>query len=283
MTDPSIFNQIIVWPIINLLMVFYKPLSFLGAPGALGFAIILLTAAVRLALYPLSLKQLRSAQKMQKLKPKIDKLAKKHKDKKKLQKEQLKLYQKHGVNPAAGCLPTLMQFPVLIGLYRVFLYVLGNGASANVVSKINKVVYISLLKINELETNFFGFSLGIKPSSWKENGAILLLIPLATAAFSYWRTKTMEPAVEKNKKTPSRKLRNQAGKQEHESKKTKRQKNSDEEEDFASVMQGQMKFMFPLMIGWLSYSFPIGLALYWNTFTAFGILQQLHVNKEVGD
>ena len=159
-----------------------------------------------------------------------------------------------------------MQFPVLIGLYRVFLYILNGEAALEIVSKINKITYAPLLEIKGLETNFFGFDLGTKPSSWREGGVVLLLIPLVTAAFSYWRTKIMQPETQKKEIEKQQKV--------------KKKEKEKQEEDFSSIMQGQMKFMFPLMIGWVSYGFPIGLALYWNTFTAFGILQQLHINKE---
>lgn len=263
MTDPSIFNQIIVWPIINLLMVFYKPLVLLGIPGALGFAIVLLTASLRLALYPLNLNQLRSAQQMQKLKPQIDALAKKFKkDKKRLQQEQLKLYQKHGVNPAAGCFPMLLQFPVLIGLYRVLIQVLGNGNLKELAAQINEVVYFPFLQIASLDVDFFGINLGVSPAEWQSKGVWLLLVPLVTAGLSYYQTRMMQPA--------------EVGKK----KKAKKEKGG--EEDFASAMQSQMKYLFPLMIGWISYRFPFGLALYWNTFTVFGIIQQMHVQKERG-
>jgi YidC/Oxa1 family membrane protein insertase len=261
MTDPNIFNQIIVWPVINLLIVFYKPLSSLGVPGALGFSIILLTVAVRLLLYPLSKKQMQSAQEMQKLKPQIDKLAKKFKDKKRLQQEQLKLYQKHGINPAAGCLPTILQFPILIGLYRTFLQLLDNGDLASVTGSINKVVYSPILKISEFNDDFFGISLGVKPSEWQTVGVWLLLVPLITAVLSYYQTKIMAPGDTKS--------------QDHKSTKSKKKKKeSKKEDDFASVMQTQMKYIFPLLLGWISYQFPLGLTFYWNTFAVFGILQQ---------
>ena len=60
-------------------------------------------------------------------------------------------------------------------------------------------------------------------------------------------------------------------------KKKNKEKKKKTDEDFGSIMQTQMKYVFPLMIGWISFAFPTGLTLYWNTFTAFGILQQLHV------
>lgn len=266
-----LFNEAIYRPIVNLLIVFYKPLVALGVPGALGFAIVLLTAAIRLFLYPLNLTQLRSARKMQQLKPKLDKLIKKHKDKKKLQQEQLKLYQQHGINPASGCLPSLLQFPVIIGLYRVFLNILGNGNLEQLATEINKILYVSVLKIKNLDTDFFGINLGVKPSDWRTYGIWLLLVPLLTAALSYYQTRMMAPG------------KVQGSRFEAQGKKKKNKEKKEKDDDFGTIMQTQMKYMFPLMIGWISFAFPLGLTLYWNTFTAFGILQQLHVRSEAAE
>src|SRR5918992_140727 len=85
-----------------------------------GLAIIVLTIAVRLILLPLSVKQTRSMREMQRIQPEVKKLQQKHKgDRQKLTEEMLALYRDHGVNPFGGCLPLLMQFPVLIGLFYV--------------------------------------------------------------------------------------------------------------------------------------------------------------------
>jgi len=86
--------------------------------GSWGWAIIILTVIVRLILMPLTFKQFRSAQAMQKLQPKIKELQRKYKnDKRKLQEETMKLYQEYRVNPFASCLPLLLQMPIFICLY----------------------------------------------------------------------------------------------------------------------------------------------------------------------
>src|SRR5918997_2033916 len=85
-----------------------------------GLAIILLTLAVRLLLLPLSIKQTKSMREMQAIQPEIKRLQAKHKgDRQKMNEELMALYKEHGVNPFGGCLPLLMQFPVLIGLFYV--------------------------------------------------------------------------------------------------------------------------------------------------------------------
>ena len=103
--------------ILQTLTFFY---NFLG--GNLGLAIIALTLFIRSVLIPVTLPSLRSAKKMQELKPLLDNLKRKHKnDKKKLQQAQMDLYKKNNINPAAGCLPQIVQIIVLISLYKVLI------------------------------------------------------------------------------------------------------------------------------------------------------------------
>lgn len=261
MTDPSLWNQLLIWPIVNLLVAFYKFFEFLHIPGPLGWAIILLTIAIRLLLYPLMQKQMASAKKMASLKPHMDALHAQHKDDKKaLQQAQLELYKQHGVNPAAGCLPLLIQMPVLIALYNVFYQVLSNGNLEKMVETINQVVYVPILKLGSLDPTFFGVNLGIKPDQWQTQGAWLLSIPVITGALQWWQSKLMIATQPPTTVPPGG---TNAGK-----------------EDTAMEMQKQMMLIMPLMFGFFAFQFQIGLALYWNVFGLLGILQQLAVNKE---
>lgn len=85
-----------------------------------GIAIILLTISVRVLLLPLTIKQTRSMQSMQKIQPKVKELQRKYKgNRQKLNEELMKLYKEHQVNPLGGCLPLLLQLPVFFALYRV--------------------------------------------------------------------------------------------------------------------------------------------------------------------
>lgn len=85
-----------------------------------GIAIVLLTISVRLLLLPLTIKQTRSMQGMQKIQPKVKELQRKYKgNRQKLNEELMKLYKEHQVNPLGGCLPLLLQLPVFFALYRV--------------------------------------------------------------------------------------------------------------------------------------------------------------------
>jgi YidC/Oxa1 family membrane protein insertase len=88
--------------------------------GNFGFAIIILTIVFRVVLLPLGIKQIKSMQAMQALQPKIKEIQKKFKgNKQKVQEQTMKLYQEYGVNPLGGCLPLLLQFPILIAMYSV--------------------------------------------------------------------------------------------------------------------------------------------------------------------
>ena len=98
--------------------------------GGAGVAIIVFTLGIKLLLVPLTLQQLKSAKAMQELQPKIKELQGKHKgDKQKLTEETMALYKEHHVNPAAGCLPLVVQLPILYGLYGALLD-LGNPHDA---------------------------------------------------------------------------------------------------------------------------------------------------------
>lgn len=85
-----------------------------------GLAIILFTIIIKIALLPLTLKQTTSMKKMNELQPQLKALQDKYKNnKEKLNEKMLALYKEHNYNPASGCLPLLLQFPILIGLFRV--------------------------------------------------------------------------------------------------------------------------------------------------------------------
>jgi len=280
MSSPNLWNQLLVWPITNLLMGFYKLCEFLHIPGPLGFAIILLTIAIRLLLYPLMHVQLKSAKKMSDLKPHLDALNAKHKDNKKaLQQAQLALYKEHGVNPAAGCLPTLVQFPILIALYNVFYQLLGSTNITAFLTELNKILYFPFLHLTKLDFMFLGANLTIKPSEWQKYGWWLLSIPLITALLQWYQTKLMLPA--RNASPAGQALQDKAGWHSDAggpSSKAIEKKDSEKKDDMGD-MQRQMALITPVMFGFFALQFPLGLSLYWNVFGLFGIIQQLQINK----
>ena len=84
------------------------------AVGSYGLGIIIVTILLRLLLYPLTVSQAKSMAKLKKIQPELEEIQKKYKDKpEEYQKRTVELYQKHGVNPLGGCLPLLLQLPIL--------------------------------------------------------------------------------------------------------------------------------------------------------------------------
>ncbi len=269
MLNPNFFNTIFVIPILNLLVIFYKLFLFVKLPGAFGFAIIALTVAVRLLFQPFFQKQIETAKKMQELKPHLDNLSTKHKnDKKQLQAEQLKLYQQHGINPASGCLVMIIQLPIFIALYQTLNLFLANGQAGKTITAINNVLYLPILKIQSIDPWFFGLDLVKTP---KQMGTWLyLLVPLVTGILQYFQAQVSMPKAS----TTSLVVTKDGKDKDNKDKKTNGQG------DFQKAMNTQMKYMFPLMIGYFSYTLPVGLALYWNIFSIMGIMQYRKVNSK---
>ncbi|MDP3974502.1 MAG: YidC/Oxa1 family membrane protein insertase [bacterium] len=259
MIKPGFFNSLFVIPILNILVLFYFVFEFLHIPFAFGFAIIALTTLVRLVLQPFFNQQMQTSKKMIEIKPQMDALTKKYKnDKKGLQQEQLKLYQQAGINPAAGCLFMIVQIPVFIALYQALLLFLQNTNPAKVIADVNKILYIPGVRITTFDPMFFGFNLSVAPNV--AGNVFYYIIPVITAALQYFQVKVSTPpsapAIVKK-----------------EGEKTSTQ------EDFQKAMGTQMKYIFPVLIGWFAYTLPVGLSLYWNVFSLFSIIQYRNINK----
>ncbi len=169
----NFFNVILYRPLFNLLVVLY---NFI--PGHdFGIAIIFLTLIIRFALFPISLKSLKSQSVLQKLQPKIQELQKTHKDDKEKQaKEILNLYKQEKINPFSGLLLAFIQLPILIALYYVF----WNGLKQEELS----ILYPFISNPGQINAVFLGIVDLSKPN--------VILAFLAGFA-QYWQTKIMLP------------------------------------------------------------------------------------------
>ncbi len=112
----NIFNQILYQPLFNALIWLYNNIAF----NDLGIAIIILTLGIRFLLFPLSKKGIQSQKAISALQPKIKELQKKYPKKEEQARQMMELYKKYKVNPMSGCLPILVQLPILIALFQVF-------------------------------------------------------------------------------------------------------------------------------------------------------------------
>lgn len=262
----NFFNLILVNPIINILVAVYSVFSFLHIPYSLGFAIIGLTIVIRFILYPLMASQIKASHKMQEITPHLKRIKERYRgDSMKIQQETMKAYKDHGINPAAGCLPVLIQMPIIWALYLVLQRMVTLKSDA-IVTEVNKIVYFDFMKLRDAwDPFFFGLPLGEMPSKLMSTiGPLIFLVPILTGVFQFILSKMMIPEktavaiLEKNIERKTEIDKKDAG-------------------DFASAFQTQSMFIFPIMIGFFSFSFPIGLSLYWNTFTIFGIIQQYKI------
>lgn len=258
----EILETIFIWPILNLLIGFYNLFLFIHLPWTLGFAIIALTVLVRMILWPLTRTQLESAKKLTALRPHLETVRKKHgHDKTRLQQEQVKLYKEHGVNPAAGCLPLLLQMPIFIALYQVLLRVLSSGNGGEFIDSINSGLYFPFLKLTSApDLNFIGLNIAQRPADLFSSNPLIITIPLVTGGLQFIQSKMM------SQKRQPKNLQKQPAKTQSDMEKTMEQ------------VQGQMLFFMPALIAFFAFGFPIGLALYWNVFTIFGIIQQYLVS-----
>lgn len=258
----NLFDTILINPILNLLIVFYGLLSAAHIPGSLGFSIIILTVIIRLALWPLTTAQLKSSKKMAELKPHLQKIKEVHgKDKVRHQQEVSKLYKEHGINPLSGCLPLVLQMPIFIALYQVLLKFV-NLTNLDLLAGINDRIYTGALKLAEVpSTHFFGLNLSAKPSDWATAGVYLLAFPVITGVLQFLQSRMLVS----DEKKPVQKLQK------------KKTEDKESMEDSMAQMQSQMALIMPAMIAFFAYRFPVGLALYWNTFTIIGIIQQYKI------
>lgn len=142
---------------------------FYSISGNYGFAIILLTVAINLVLYPLTLQSIVQMAALQRIQPKMQELQKKHKDEpQKMQKEIMALYKSEKVNPLGGCLPTLLKIPFFIGLFVVL-----QGKE-----------FAALLTHPSANTSFFWISNLAKPDP-------TYILPVLIGLSTYWMQKTM--------------------------------------------------------------------------------------------
>ncbi len=235
------WDAIIVTPFVNVLMFIYSLI------GNFGIAIILFTLLIRLITHPLTVQQLKGTTAMQDLQndERWKQAQVKYKnDKEKLAQVQMELYKELGVNPFASCLPTLIQFPILIGLYQAL--IAANASSPVEMMNLIGRIYPSFLKISTLlplNNHFLWMNLG-QPDLLNIPGIpfpipILAIIVVIT---TYVQSRLMTP--------PNTAGNSQSG-----------------------MMMGMMNIYMPFLMGWLALTLASGLALYFVASNLIGIGQ----------
>lgn len=269
----------------KFLLFIYNNMSFLSY----GLAIIIFTFFIRLLLLPLMVKQYRSMAKMQEIQPQMQELQKRYKnDKEKLNQEMVKLYQENNANPAGGCLPLLVQMPILFALYWVISqplkFMMGKDPAIiqeliNTVPSDSQVMGMPDLSIvnyygnnpdllsnvsglleksDLLNMHFLGLNLGLMPS-WQIEKILgsgqyagLLLIPILAAVTTFISVKF-----------------------------SSMQNKPSADNAMAASMTNSMTTVMPFMTAFFAFSVPAGLGLYWIIGNVIQVCQQLYMNKYI--
>jgi len=232
------WDTLIVNPMINALLFFY---DLLGNNFILAIAVF--TILIRLLTLPLNMRQQRSMMRTQEIQPQIQAIQKKYKDNpQKMQEE----FRKIGYNPAdtlTGCLPTLLQFPILIGLYRAIVTVLGSTPQAlfDLVPRVYPA--INLTGLIPVENKFLWLNMS-QPD-------VLFVLPILVFASMFVQQKLLTPNTA----------------------------NKNAQDNPAASMTQSMQYTMPLMFGLFSLQFPSGLSIYFILANLIGIVQGLYMRR----
>jgi len=224
----SLFTNVLLW--------IY---GLLGAgPHMFGVAIILFTILIRAVTWPLNAQQMKGAKAMQDLQNDKDwqVIQKKYaKDREKLAQEQMRVYREKGINPFGSCLPTLVQFPIIIALYQSITHALASTPLD--LLKLSRSIIFPFLNVSELiplNSKFLWMNLG-QPEPY-------YILAFIVAATTYVQSKlTLPPSTNPN--------------------------------DQSAAMGQSMAITMPLMLGWFALTFPSGLSVYFITSNILGIVQ----------
>lgn len=241
--------DIFAWPLGKLLKFVYDIMVTIGLDlpklSAYSLAIIITTIIFKLLLLPLTFKQMKSMKNMQEIQPMIQELNKKYKnDPQTLNQKTMELYKEHKVNPFGGCLPLLIQFPIIIAYFRVMQspvpYVFSETATYEGI--LRGFLWIKDIAQPEViySLNLGGFNITI---------SILAILAAITTYFQSKMMTAAQPAA--------------AGGQ-------------------AQSTQATMTIMMPLFILWMGSKYAAGLTLYWTITNLFQIVQQYITNRSVG-
>jgi YidC/Oxa1 family membrane protein insertase len=239
------WETIIINPFTNALLLIYKLVG-----GNFGIAIILFTILIRLITHPLMAAQIKSSTKMtefQQSKQWQD-IQKKHKgDKEKLAQEQMKLYKELGISPFASCLPSVVQIPLIFGLYQSIMRAL--AATPGQLLILARVVYpyFHLSDLVPLNSKFLWMNLG-QPERIYMFGVGIPLLAIIVAITTYIQSKVTMPA-------------------------------STNPNDQGATMNKMMALYMPLLLGYFALTFASGLSIYFVTGNLVGIAQYALLGK----
>ncbi|MFZ4826330.1 MAG: YidC/Oxa1 family membrane protein insertase [Phototrophicaceae bacterium] len=234
----------IINPFVTALTLFYS------WTGNIVFSIVVFTIVTRMLTYPMTVQQQRSTKKMQEIQPKLKKLQEKHKnDRDALAQEQMKLYQENGINPASGCLVMFIQLPIFIGLYQAIIFALA-ATPLQLLDMSGRLLIPGLTSQIPLQNTWLGMDLTLPPTA---NPIYAMALPLLVVVTTWAQSKLTLPATP----PPA----------------------DGEQPDQAVAMQQSMTTMMPLMFGFFSLSFSVGISIYFITSNLIGAFQYGILNR----
>lgn len=208
-----------------------------------GLAIILFTILIRIVTWPLNAQQMKGAAAMQDLQndKEWQTIQKKYaKDREKLAQEQMRIYRERGINPFSSCLPTLIQFPIIIGLYQSITRALAS-TPLDLLKLSRSISLPNVSDLIPLHSKFLWMDLG-RPESVAIFGFALPTLALVVAITTYIQAKLTMPVAA----TPG---------------------------DQSAAMSGMMSIYMPLLLGYFAITFASGLSVYFITSNILGIVQ----------
>jgi len=232
MFDALLFN-----PLYNALIFFIDVLPY----ADVGFAVILLTLLVKLVLFPLSLKAVKTNLLMRQIEPEVKKVREKYKDKQEQALKMMALYKEQGVNPFSSILLLLIQLPIVIALYFVFLK---GGLPDIQVERLYSFIPVP-------ETVHIEF-LGLVDLASRS-----IVLAILAGATQYFQIKLSLPPQ------------------------GPRSENATMQEDFARSLQTNMRYMLPVIVVFVAAIMPAAVPLYWLTSNVFAIGQELYVRRHI--
>ena len=232
------WDTIVIQPFVNVLLLIYSLVN------SFGISIILFTFLIRLLTHPLTVKQFKATQGMQQLQsdPRYKKIQEKYKDdKERFAQEQMKLYKELGINPMGSCLPTVIQFPLILGLYQSVVRAM--AASPFELFRLEQSIYpgfINPASVLPLQNRFLWMDLG-QPERLIIFGVGIPVLAILVVISTYVQSKLISPASTGN--------------------------------DQGAMMTKSMNIYMPLLMGFMAYSLASGLALYFLASNVIGIAQ----------
>lgn len=230
-------------------VIFYQPLynalAFIVSwvPGAdIGIAVIVLTIVVRFILFPIAKKSIVSQIKLKALQPELDAIKANYPDKQEQSKRTFELYRKFKVNPFSGCLLVLLQLPVILALYKVFL-----GA----MTPDSAMLYNSISFPAVINTEFLGI-LDIHGKS--------IILALLAGITQFIQARLALPKQEKTAPNTGK---------------------ASFQQQFAKSMNMQMQYFLPIFVAFISYQVAGAVALYWATSNIFTICQEIVIRRRL--